>query len=72
MNIHEAPKFEKSKSNLKEIRSYIWLDLIMININNNEISFDEYIKPLSDRWEKFWPVKDRDLINHSKDYGYLN
>jgi len=71
MNIHEAPKFEKSKSNLKEIRSYIWLDLIMININNNEISFDEYIKPLSDRWEKFWPVKDRDLINHSKDYGYF-
>ena len=71
MNIHEAPKFEKSKSNLKEIRSYIWLDLIMININNNEISFDEYIKPLSDRWEKFWPVKDRDLINHPKDYGYF-
>ena len=71
MNIHEAPKFEKSKSNLKEIRSYIWLDLIMINMNNNEISFDEYIKPLSDRWEKFWPVKDRDLINHSKDYGYF-
>ena len=71
MNIHEAPKFEKSKSNLKEIRSHIWLDLIMININNNEISLEEYIKPLSDRWEKFWPVKDRDLINHSKDYGYF-
>jgi len=71
MNIHEVPKFEKSKSNLKEIRSHIWLDLIMININNNEISFDEYIKPLSDRWEEFWPVKDRDLINYSKDYGYF-
>ena len=71
MNIHETPKFEKSKSNLKEIRSYIWLDLIMININNNEISFEEYIKPLSDRWEEFWPVKDRDLINHSNDYGYF-
>ncbi len=71
MNIHETPKFEKSKSNLKEIRSYIWLDLIMININNNEISFEEYIKPLSDRWEEFWPLKDRDLINHSNDYGYF-
>ena len=71
MNIHETPKFEKSKSNLKEIRSYIWLDLIMININNNEITFEEYIKPLSDRWEEFWPIKDRDLINHSNDYGYF-
>ena len=71
MDIHQSPDFEKSKSNLKEIRSYIWLDLIMININNNEISFENYIKPLSDRWEKFWPLKDRKLIKHSKDFGYF-
>jgi choline monooxygenase len=48
MDIHQSPEFKKSKSNLKEIRCYIWLDLIMININNNEISFEEYIKPLSE------------------------
>ena len=72
MNIHQTKDFERSKSNLKEIRSYIWLDLIMININNNEMSFEEYIKPLSDRWEKFWPIKDRELINHSNDFGYFN
>ena len=71
MDIHQSPDFEKSKSNLKEIRSYIWLDLIMININNNEISFEDYIKPLSERWEKFWPIKDRDLIYHADDYGYF-
>ncbi len=71
MDIHQSPEFEKSKSNLKEIRSYIWLDLIMININNNEISFEDYIKPLSERWEKFWPIKDRDLIYHADDYGYF-
>ena len=71
MDIHQSPEFEKSKSNLKEIRSYIWLDLIMININNNEISFEDYIKPLSERWEQFWPIKDRDLIYHADDYGYF-
>ena len=71
MNIHQTKDFERSKSNLKEIRSYIWLDLIMININNNEMSFEEYIKPLSDRWEEFWPTKDRELINHSNDFGYF-
>ena len=70
-NIHQTKDFERSKSNLKEIRSYIWLDLIMININNNEMSFEEYIKPLSDRWEEFWPIKDRELINHSNDFGYF-
>ena len=71
MNKHSAEGFDKSKSNLKEIRSYIWLDLIMININQNEMSFEEYIKPLSDRWEKFWPTKDRELIHHSNDFGYF-
>ena len=71
MNIHQTKDFERYKSNLKEIRSYIWLDLIMININNNEMSFEEYIKPLSDRWEEFWPIKDRELINHSNDFGYF-
>ena len=71
MNKHSADGFDKSKNNLKEIRSYIWLDLIMININQNEMSFEEYIKPLSDRWEKFWPIKDRELIHHSNDFGYF-
>ena len=71
MNIHQTPEFDKSKSNLKEIRSYIWLDLIMININKNEISFEDYISPLSERWEKFWPLKDRELIYHANDYGYF-
>ena len=71
MNKHSAKDFSKSTSGLKEIRSTVWLDLIMINISNNEISFNKYIKPLSDRWKKFWPEKDRKLICHSNDYGYF-
>ena len=72
MNKHECKKFDKSKSGLKEVRSSVWLDMIFINLNENEINFNEYIKPLSDRWEKFWPTADRDLIVHSNDYGYFN
>ena len=72
MNKHNSVKFDKSKSNLKEIRSSVWLDMIFINVSKNEIPFDKYIKPLSDRWEKFWSIKDRKLIVHSNDYGYFN
>ena len=71
MNKHDTPKFDKSINGLKEIRSFVWLDLIMVNINNNEVSFEEYIKPLNDRWEKFWTKEDRKLIKHSNDYGYF-
>ena len=71
MNKHTAKNFNKSDSGLKEIRSAVWLDLIMINLSNNEIPFEKYIKPLSDRWAKFWPEKDRKLISHSNDFGYF-
>ena len=58
---------------LKEVRSTIWLDLIMVNISENAISFDEYIKPLEKRWSKFIKSKkDYNLIYHPKDYGYFN
>ena len=71
MNKHHAKNFNKSASGLKEIRSAVWLDLILINISNNEIPFEKYIKPLSDRWSKFWQQKDRKLISHSNDFGYF-
>ena len=71
MDKHEAEGFDKSSSGLKEVRSYVWLDMIVINISNNEISFDKYIKPLNDRWSKFWPKEDQKLIRHSKDLGYF-
>ena len=71
MNKHHAKNFNKSASGLKEIRSAVWLDLILINISNNEIPFEKYIKPLSERLSKFWYLKDRKLISHSNDYGYF-
>ncbi len=71
MNKHNSKDFDKSINGLKEIRSYVWLDMIMINISNNKIPFEQYIKPLQDRWDKFWPKKDQKLIQHSKDLGYF-
>jgi len=71
MNKHENKDFDKSKSGLKEVRSSVWLDLIMVNISNNEVSFEEYIKPLEDRWSEFWTKEDQKLIHHSDDYGYF-
>ena len=71
MNKHESEDFDKSSSRLKEVHSYVWLDLIIVNISNNAVSFEEYIKPLNERWSEFWPEKDQKLIKHSKDLGYF-
>ncbi len=72
LNIHQSKGFDKTKKNLKEVKSKIWMDIIFININSNETEFLEYIKPLEDRWSKFISKDDQKLIVHSNDYGYFN
>ena len=69
---HEVQGFEKNNSNLKEIKSKVWMDLIFININSNAKPFEDFIKPLEDRWSKFISKKDQQLIRHSTDNGYFN
>ena len=72
LNIHNSDKFLKNQSNLKEVRSKIWMDIIFVNINSNEIEFDEYIEPLEQRWSKFINHEDQKLLVHSKDHGYFD
>jgi choline monooxygenase len=69
---HDVEDFDKTKSNLKEVNSYIWMDLIFVNINSNAQSFEEFIKPLEKRWSKFIKKDDQQLIRHSADNGYFN
>jgi choline monooxygenase len=69
LDIHQSDKFKKNQSNLKEVRSKIWMDIIFANINSNEIDFEDYIKPLEQRWSKFINLDDQKLLVYSNDYG---
>ena len=71
LNIHQVDNFDKSNSNLKKVRSKVWMDMIFVNLNDNEIEFNEYIKPLESRWSKFISKDDQNLIRHANDYGYI-
>ncbi len=72
LNNHQSEKFDKNKSSLKEVKTRVWMDIIFVNINSTEIEFDEYIKPLENRWSNFINSKDQKSLVHSKDYGYFN
>jgi choline monooxygenase len=72
LNIHTSEKFDKSKSDLKEVRSNVWMDIIFVNINNNEVEFKEYVKPLEDRWSKFNSKEDQHLLAYSRDHGHFS
>ena len=62
LNIHHSEKFNKTRSQLKEVKTKIWMDIIFVNINSNEIDFIEYIKPLEERWYNFIKKEDYELI----------
>ncbi|MDC0031561.1 aromatic ring-hydroxylating dioxygenase subunit alpha [Candidatus Pelagibacter sp.] len=69
---HEVKGFEKNKSNLKEVRSKVWMDLIFVNLNSNANSFEDSIYPLEKRWSKFISKDDQQLIRHAENFGYFN
>ncbi len=71
LNNHQSTNFNKTKSNLKEVKTKLWMDIIFVNINSNELDFDQYIKPLEERWSKFINKDDQKLIVKSNDYGYF-
>ena len=72
LNNHQSTNFNKTKSNLKEVKTKLWMDIVFVNINSNELDFDQYIKPLEERWSKFINKDDQKLIVKSGDYGYFS
>jgi choline monooxygenase len=72
MNKHDIDGFEKSISNLKEVRSKVWMDLVFINLSNTADEFKDCVKSLENRWSKFINKEDQSLIRHAKDFGYFN
>ncbi len=72
LNNHQSTNFNKTKSNLKEVKTKLWMDIIFVNINSNELDFDQYIKPLEERWSKFINKDDQKLIVKSNDHGYFS
>jgi choline monooxygenase len=72
LNNHKSTNFNKTKSNLKEVKTKLWMDIVFVNINSNELDFDQYIKPLEERWSKFINKDDQKLIVKSDDYGYFS
>ena len=72
LNNHQSTNFIKTKSNLKEVKTKLWMDIIFVNINSNELDFDQYVKPLEERWSKFINKDDQKLIVKSNDHGYFS
>ena len=45
--------FNHCEHGLKPVRSAVWMDVIFVNLSGDAPAFDDYIKPLIDKWETF-------------------
>ena len=50
---HRVEGFHHCDHGLKPIRSSVWIDIIFINLSGDAPEFDQYIEPLSQRWQAF-------------------
>jgi choline monooxygenase len=45
--------FKHCDHGLKPVRSAVWMDVIFINLSGDAPAFDDYVKPLTDKWQPF-------------------
>ncbi|MDH3688509.1 MAG: aromatic ring-hydroxylating dioxygenase subunit alpha [Gammaproteobacteria bacterium] len=67
--VHQVDGFEKEKKGLKQVRSAHWMDLVFINISENQIDFDDYIKPLDERIFKLTSPKGFTALKPAATHG---
>ncbi|MGU9958180.1 MAG: aromatic ring-hydroxylating oxygenase subunit alpha [Arenicellales bacterium WSBS_2016_MAG_OTU3] len=68
--IHELEGFEKDDKGLKSVRSGVWSDLVFINLSGDAESFEDYLKPLRERWQPFWGDSEGINLTADKTTGY--
>ena len=65
-NIHHHDNIDPSEMGLIEVRSHVWRDVVFVNVNENELPFEELHKELLDRWQEF----EKPLYHGGDDLGF--
>ncbi len=65
--VNRADGFDKARHGLKPVRSAVWFDQIFVNIDGKAPAFEEFIRPLAERWRAFDPA----AFRHGTSDSYL-
>ena len=60
--IHEHEEFDKAASNLREVRSELWLGCIFINLSGSAVDLKTYVQPLTRQFDELCSVDQRDRL----------
>jgi len=68
---HQAEGFDKKKHGLSEVRSFVWMDLVFINLAENQPDFNDYIQPLEERVFTLAACEEFDRLEPATTHGTL-
>lgn len=51
--VHDVPGLDRSQKGLFTVASYVWMDMVFINLSGSAASFESHIAPLEQRWARF-------------------
>jgi len=59
---HKVEGLACEEHGLKQIRSHLWMGLIFIDLTGNAGEFEDRMQPLYQRWDKFFPSRQYDML----------
>ncbi|RED44818.1 aromatic ring-hydroxylating oxygenase subunit alpha [Aestuariispira insulae] len=68
---HKSEKFQCKGKGLREVRSAVWMNMVFINLSGDAVPFEDYVKPVTDRWKPFWGENGLDQLRPSEHGGKL-
>ncbi len=57
---HDCPGFDRGRHGLKPLRSAVWFDMIFVNLSGDAPAFEDFARPLNERWADY----DTSLLRH--------
>ena len=53
VGVHQADSFRCEEHGMKEVRSHVWFDVVFVNLDGKADPFDDFIKPVTERWQHY-------------------
>ncbi len=72
VNSHHAVGFCPQNNGLKEVRSHIWLGVLFINLSGDAAEFDDYARPMLERYRGFIGERGFEQITYAENNGRLS
>ncbi|MDP6969765.1 MAG: SRPBCC family protein [Gammaproteobacteria bacterium] len=53
VGVHQTSSFRCAEHGMKEVRSQVWFDVVFINLDGKAPAFDDFIAPVTARWQTY-------------------